>query len=571
MRSDHEIVAIGENNIFMNRQTYINGKIVIYNPNSYADAPRTANEGGELTIINRVRGYDTSGPTIMFKGIWESDSNTNNNTDSSNYPWRMATIHATETNHYGGNLVFSTKLGHSTEVWHRAPEERMRITSDGKVGIGTSNPERKLHVSSGEEGGPRIRIQSTSSGQDPVLEFQDSDNNLLYLYKNGINNSIYLTGGINVLNLTPYANPRTAVEGGDLTLINMCPDESPGHESTGPTLMFKGIWQGDYRNNANSALYPYNYRLASIHATEKSGYGGQLRFSTKASAGGYTADLTERMIITNTGYVGIGTSTPGFPLEVNGTAPTVSVNVHYRYVSSGGQYGTASSASSVSAKFNGRIWITDVIYNSSDSRIKTNIVDVPDNLALEQLRSIPCRYYEYIDKLSRGTEQTIGFIAQEVKSVFPMAVKQQKQIIPNVYKIINCTWTEKEDKFIMSSSDLSDVSGVNYKFYVSNVSDGSDEKEIEIKGNSDNTFTFDTQYISVFCYGSEVNDFHTLDKHTLYTLNFSATQEIDRIQQQHIIEIETLKSENIELKEKLTELTNKIKNATTFEDLKNSL
>ena len=74
--------------------------------------------------------------------------------------------------------------------------------------------------------------------------------------------------------------------------------------------------------------------------------------------------------------------------------------------------------------------------------------------------------------------------------------------------------------------------------------------------------------------------------------NFSATQEIDRIQQTHIseietlktevstlkqenmqhkIEIETLKSENIELKEKLTELTNKIKNSTTFEDLKNSL
>lgn len=35
--------------------------------------------------------------------------------------------------------------------------------------------------------------------------------------------------------------------------------------------------------------------------------------------------------------------------------------------------------------------------------------------------------------------------------------------------------------------------------------------------------------------------------------------------------ISSLKEENTELKTKLDELTNKIKNATTFEDLKNSL
>ena len=45
-------------------------------------------------------------------------------------------------------------------------------------------------------------------------------------------------------------------------------------------------------------------------------------------------------------------------------------------------------------------------------------------------------------------------------------------------------------------------------------------------------------------------------------------KEIDRIQQTHITEIASLKAENTELKTKLNELTNKIKNATTFEDLK---
>ena len=112
----------------------------------------------------------------------------------------------------------------------------------------------------------------------------------------------------------------------------------------------------------------------------------------------------------------------------------------------------------------------------------------------------------------------------------------------------------------MNSSDLSNVSDVKYKFYVSNNSDYSDEKEIILTGNSDNTFTFTSQYTNVFCYGNEVNDFHTLDKNKLFTVNFSATQEIDRIQQTHITEIASLKAENTELKTKLNELTNKIKN-----------
>ena len=156
----------------------------------------------------------------------------------------------------------------------------------------------------------------------------------------------------------------------------------------------------------------------------------------------------------------------------------------------------------------------------------------------------------------------------------PSAVQTDgpEELIPDIYKIINCNWTNEEDKFKMSSSDLPDiVSGIEYKFTVSNNSDYEDEKEIALVGNEDNTFTFDKQYRTVFCYGKKINDFHTMDYNKLHTLNFAATKDIDRIQQQHIIEIETLKSENIELKEKLTELTNKIKNATTFEDLKNSL
>ena len=204
----------------------------------------------------------------------------------------------------------------------------------------------------------------------------------------------------------------------------------------------------------------------------------------------------------------------------------------------------------LSIKTAGSIWVDKSYINSSDRRIKTNIQDVPDNLALQQLRDIPCRYYEYKDKIERGPDKTIGFIAQEVKEIMPMAIAQEKQIIPDVYKSINCDWTlDNSDinnlKYKMSSADLSNVSGIKYKFYVSNNVDPSKpfdlstnnidsngEKTVTIIGNSDDTFTFDNKYNNVFCYGKSVDDFYTLDKNKLFALNFSATQELDKLVQE---------------------------------------
>jgi len=176
---------------------------------------------------------------------------------------------------------------------------------------------------------------------------------------------------------------------------------------------------------------------------------------------------------------------------------------------------------------------------TSDSRIKENIVDVPDNLALEMVRNIPCRYYEYKDKWVKSTEKTIGFIAQEVKNVLPMAVSIQKSIIPNeIRTLTNISWNDTT-----LYTDLSNCSGIKYRFYVSNDQSGNDEIMKEVVGNTDNSFTFDKSYNYIFCYGKEVEDFHTLDKQKLFALNFSATQEIDRQQQADKLKIQTLETE----------------------------
>jgi FtsZ-binding cell division protein ZapB len=74
----------------------------------------------------------------------------------------------------------------------------------------------------------------------------------------------------------------------------------------------------------------------------------------------------------------------------------------------------------------------------------------------------------------------------------------------------------------------------------------------------------------VFLYGKEVDDFHTLDKQKLFALNFSATQEIDRIQQAQVVdislnkvEIDILKKENQSLKNEITQLKSQMSDLLT--------
>ena len=264
----------------------------------------------------------------------------------------------------------------------------------------------------------------------------------------------------------------------------------------------------------------------------------------------------------STGRVGIGTNSPGFPLEVNNH--TLSAIGDRAFYSMAGNYGLptlhtgtrTSGNADVCIKANDDVWCVGAFISSSDERIKENIIEVPDNLALQMLRDIDCKYYEYKDKISKGTQQTIGFIAQQVKEHLPIAVSVEKSIIPNEMRVLETTWDE-----LNMSSDLTDVSGVKYRFYVSNDPSGNDEVEKEIIGNADNTFTFDKQYNNVFCYGKQVDDFHTVDKQKIFAVNFSATQEIDKIQQEEKTKlaaaeerITALETENATLKAQLNSI-----------------
>ena len=250
----------------------------------------------------------------------------------------------------------------------------------------------------------------------------------------------------------------------------------------------------------------------------------------------YNGSWSEVMVLDwANGRVGIGTNSPEAPLHVYGnpfTANGINISSYLRptnNASVGGPNSVWSSsytdrAVSIFAEYS--IFSKYGYVGASDKRIKENIVEIDDNLALKKVRDISCCWYNYKDKVEKGDGRVLGFIAQQVKEHLPEAVGRIKSIIPNEMKKIHSSWNETK----LSSNDLQDVSGIKYRFYVSN-DVGDEEKRVELVGDENNCFTFKEKWENVFCYGKEVDDFHTLDKQKLFALNFSATQEIDKIQQ----------------------------------------
>jgi len=290
-----------------------------------------------------------------------------------------------------------------------------------------------------------------------------------------------------------------------------------------------------------------------------------------------TMNKSDAMVITSTRYVGIGTVSPAAPLHVYGN-PFAANGIYIRsylrpgtdsYSAGGGFSGWDSSDEiygvSIFAEYS--IFSKYGYVGASDERIKENIIEVDDNSALKKVRDISCCWYNYKDKVEKGEDKVLGFIAQQVKEHLPEAVGRIKSIIPDKMKKIHTSWNETK----MTSNDLQDVSGIKYRFYVSNDISGNEEM-VELVGDENNSFTFKEKWENVFCYGKEVDDFHTLDKQKLFALNFSATQEIDRIQQQQLLdisgnaiavkgnknEIELLKLANEELTNRVSTLENEI-------------
>jgi hypothetical protein len=164
--------------------------------------------------------------------------------------------------------------------------------------------------------------------------------------------------------------------------------------------------------------------------------------------------------------------------------------------------------------------------------------------------NIQPKTYNYIDTYSKGNNKIYGFIAQQIKEVIPDAVKIEHEFIPNIFSVANYNVYGNIIVLQNNSINIFNIIKKNSRVKCYDMSDNIIVVEVVNIINA-NTFKIKDTYSNdkIFVYGSEVNDFHVLNKEYINTLNVCAVQELHR-------KIESQKNEINSLNEKINDIIN---------------
>ena len=324
-----------------------------------------------------------------------------------------------------------------------------------------------------------------------------------------------------------------AISGGSLTA---------GSLSIAPDVQIETIIGkcrlGDCGHSDNVCFSHYNHNTQTNYGFMQNPVGATIINSASGQDIWFRNSNNNKMVLKSNGYLGIGTTNPGASLQVENAINFASwgtwFDAHNTWRDGETIHGYARRHQTREVSIMGRgILSWAGFYAASDKRFKTNIQDIDDASALDLLRTIKPKTYDYIDKNERGADTVYGFIAQDIAEVFPNCVSIQREKIPNIYELgvksdNVITLTNKSTSILEKDSE-----GVVYptllvyhqdelKFELT-IKSVIDDKRIEIEPMDG----LDAE-CQLFIYGQIVDNFQTIDKNYIFTIATAALQEVDR-------------------------------------------
>lgn len=245
------------------------------------------------------------------------------------------------------------------------------------------------------------------------------------------------------------------------------------------------------------------------------------------------------------GLIGIGTNTPDkaaleitrkkYPQKVTGSFGLVADNGCYSYSQS------TSADLAISIYAHDVIWSNAWVIASSDARIKQVHGLSDGGTDLNTLLAIEVTDYSYIDAPPNDPRTHKKVVAQQVQKVFPQAVSETTNVVPDVYQKASI-----KDGWVQLATDLK----IGDRVRLVGESHDAVHEVLEVGAGQFRT-SFVTEASEIFVYGREVNDFLNVDYDALAMLNVSATQQLKK---EKDAEIKALRDENAELRDRLEKL-----------------
>ncbi|PHR23124.1 MAG: hypothetical protein COA38_17325, partial [Fluviicola sp.] len=329
---------------------------------------------------------------------------------------------------------------------------------------------------------------------------------------------------------------------------------SPGSKLTVESFGF-GIIQKS--NNVEVGIFAHN---------ERGGFGTKSDHPLHFFGGGrYRATIGKNGNM----RIGDGTSEPTYPLHVtkdqnsgNPDKQHAGFNITWANTIAKKVYCDRSTIEqNVSICAKGSIWSGQAFVSTSDERIKDCLGQSNSSSDLKVLEQLEVTNYRYKDHLTYGDRIQKKLIAQQVDKCFPTAISKKTGVVPDIMQLSSNVEIEDNTlKITLNEHGLE--SGEKVKIIFESKPENIEWKSSwevisEIKSTHEKSFCIvipeqlekgQLDNYTLFVYGKEVDDFHTVDYDAISMLNVSATQEI-------LKRLELLEVENQQLREDLSSLS----------------